>query len=145
MYRKNKSLVYHCFEFNFTNVQFSHFHKTINSYSNSVTIQTHTEYSHASTLAMQDEFALFLNVADLDSWPGGGQGELVLEAFLISVFGAKQPLSSSGRTAGPVCRGSLELKALHYMRRFPNRLLSTGVWCLSACINCVSEFSININ
>lgn len=51
---------------------------------------------------------------------GWGQGELVLEALLICIFGAGQPRSYRGRTAEPVCGGLTEVKVLHCMRHFPN-------------------------
>lgn len=64
---------------------------------------------------MQEESPIFLKAAALDFWVGGGQGELVLEAFLICIFGAEQPPSYRGRTAVAVCGGSAEVKVPRYM------------------------------
>lgn len=65
-----------------------------------------------------------LKAAVLDSWIRGGQGELVLEAFLNCIFGVEQPPRYRGRTAKPVCEGSSEVKVLHCMRQTASLSLS---------------------
>ena len=81
-----------------------------------------------------------LKDAVLDSRVGGGQGELVLEAFLNCIFGAELRRSYRGRTAGPVCGGSSDVKVLHCMRQFPNCQPFTGLlMCICMCINSASK------
>lgn len=65
-----------------------------------------------------------LKATVLDSWIRGGQGELVLEAFLNRIFGAEQPPRYRGRTAKPVCEGSSEVKVLHCTRQTASLSLS---------------------
>ena len=81
-----------------------------------------------------------LKDAVLDSRVGGGQGELVLEAFLNCIFGAELRRSYRGRTAGPVCGGSSDVKVLHCMRQFPNCQPFTGLlMCICMCIKSASK------
>lgn len=63
-----------------------------------------------------------LKVAFLDSRVGGGQGELVLEAFLNCIFGAEQPPRNSRACVWRL----LCMKVLHCMRQFLNCQAFTG-------------------
>lgn len=57
---------------------------------------------------------------------GGGQGELVQEAFLSCIFGSEQRLSLRGRTADPVCGGFIQVKVFHCGRQILDSQPLTG-------------------